>query len=133
MIQAAPDLTDHEPDCEADRHAADDVDDETPRRVPEREAARENRRDGEAIRDEGGRVVDQALALDQRCEPAWDAEPCCDRIRRDGVGGRDERAEHEADRPREARDGGMADGRNGDRRREHEPDREQRERTDVSP
>ena len=55
-----------------------------------------------AVGDERGRVVDQALALDQRDEPSRQPEPRRDRGRRDGVGGRDDRADHEADRPGEA-------------------------------
>ena len=65
-------------------------------------------------------------------EAARDAQSFGDRGRRNRVGGRDERAEHEADGPRQPRDGLMADSRDRERRREHEADRQQRERADVS-
>ena len=102
MIHSAPDLAKHESDGESDRHAARDVHDEMPGGVPEREAAGHHRSDGESIRDERGRVVDQALALDQCGEPPRDAEARGDRVRRDRVGRCDERAEHEANRPGES-------------------------------
>ena len=125
VIHPAPDLAKHEPDGETDRDAARDVDDEMPRRVPEREAAGHHRRDGEAIRNEGGRVVDEALALDQRGEPPRNAETRRDRVRRHRIGRCDECTEHEADRPGEPGDCGMADRRDREHRDEHKSDRKQ--------
>ena len=99
MIESPPHLADHEADGEPDRDPADHVDGEPPRSVPEREAARHDRGDREAVGDEGGRVVDQALALDQGHEPARQAEAGRDRRRGDGVGRRDDRADHERHGP----------------------------------
>ena len=54
-----------------------------------------------------------------------------DRRRRDGVGRRDDRAEHERGLPRHARDDRVDADRDRDARRQHEADRQQRDRRDV--
>ena len=104
VVEPAPDLPQMtKPTASPIAIPPEHVDDEAPGRVPEREGAGQHRGDGEAVGDERGRVVDQALALDQRDEPARQPEPRGDRRRRDRVGRRDDRAEHEAHRPRQAR------------------------------
>ena len=109
----------------------DHVHAEPPGRMPEREAARHDGRDGEAVGHERRGVVDQALALDQRHEPAREAEAGADRRRRDGIGRRHDGADHEADRPRQASDHGVADRGHHEHRREHEAHREQGDRPRI--
>ena len=77
----------HDPaDGEADRHAAEDVEHERHSRLPERERAADRCDDRDAVRDERGPVVDEALALDDRDDPPRHAEAMHDRRRRDRVG-----------------------------------------------
>ena len=64
-----------------------------------RERPGHDRGDRDAVEHEARAVVDQALALDDRHELARHAQPARDRRRRDRVGGRDDRAEHEGARP----------------------------------
>jgi hypothetical protein len=85
----------------------------------------QNGRHCKPIRDERGRVIDEALALDQRRDPARNPQTRRNRVGRDGVGRCDECAEHEADRPRQTRDRCVTDRGNGKRRGEYESDREQ--------
>ena len=68
-----------------------------------RERAGDDRRDGDAVGDQRRRVVDQALALEDRDDPARDAEPAQDRGRRHGVGRRDDGAQGERRRPLQRR------------------------------
>ena len=127
VVDASADLPQDVADRETDRHSPDDVHREAPGRVPEREASRHHGGDGEAVGDERGRVVDQALALDQRHEPARDAEARGDRRRRHRIGGCDDGADHEADGPGEAADQGVAHRSHREHRREHEAQGEQRD------
>src|ERR687883_494630 len=48
-----------------------------------------------SVEDERGGVVHEALALDDGHDAAWNAEPARDRGRRDRVGRRDDRPQHE--------------------------------------
>ena len=124
LSRRAPELA-HEPaDDETHEHAAAHADDEQAAGVDERERAGHDRRDGDAVQDEPAAVVHEALALDDRHELAWDAEPPGDRRRRERVGRRDDRAEDECAGPREVVDDGVRDDRDADGRDDHEPDRE---------
>ena len=76
------------------------------------------------VEDEGGAVVDQALALEDVDDPARDRLAAGDRGRRDWVGRRHDRAERERRRPREVVDHGVRHDRDGRRRPDHEPDRQ---------
>jgi len=67
-----------------DGDPASDVEEETSGGGAEREAARDDCRNGKALGDESRAVVDKALALDQGDEPARKAEPLRDRRRRRG-------------------------------------------------
>ena len=121
VVDAAAHLAQHEADARAPMAMPPTTSSaEAPDRVPEREAAGRDRRDGERVGDERRRVVDQALALDQRHEPPRQAEPRADGRGRDGIGRRDDRADHEAHRPREAADRRVADRRDGEHGHEHE-------------
>ena len=74
----------------------------SPPRAERGERPGHDRGDRDAIEHEPGPVVDEALALDDRDELPRDAEPARDRGRRERVGGRDDRAQHERaahDRP----------------------------------
>ena len=93
---------DHGADRDPDRDPAGDHDDEVAARLEQAEAAGDHGGDGELVGDQRGRVVDQALALDDGHDPARHPEPAGDRGRGDRVGGGDDRAEHERLRPAEA-------------------------------
>jgi hypothetical protein len=82
-----------------------------------------NRPDASA-RDQGGAVVDEALALDQRDDPARQSEPLGDGGGRGRVGRRDDCPEHERARPAETRDHHVGDRGHDQHRRQHEPDGE---------
>ena len=80
----------------------------------EREAAADGGGHRDAVGDERGRVVDQALALDDVDDPPRHAEPAQDRRGGDRVGGGDDRAERERRRPRDAVDQRVRDDRDRD-------------------
>ena len=65
--------------------------------------------DGDAVRDERGAVVQQALAVDEPDELAREPDALGDRGRRGRVGRRDDRAEHERGRPVEPGDDRVRD------------------------
>ncbi len=73
--------------------------DELPARLPEGEAAADDRRDGEAVEDEASGVVDHALALHDGDDAPGDAQPLHDRTGGDGIGRRDQRPQDERHRP----------------------------------
>ena len=73
-------------------------------------------RDRGAQRDQGGRVVEQRLALEDRDDPARQPDPAADRGRRHGVGRRDDRADRERQRPAEVRQQRVRDHRRPRRR-----------------
>jgi hypothetical protein len=107
------------------------VEEETARRLGQREAARDDGDDGEAVGDERGAVVDEALALDQRDQPAGKTQSSSDRGSRCRVRGRDDRSEHEGLGPAEAGDHGVGDDRDRQHRGQHEADGEERDRANV--
>ena len=116
-----------------DQHAARRGQDELPQRRREREDTRHDRRDRGPIEHERRGVVDQALALEDGHDPIGDAQASGDGTGGDGVGRRDDGAEGDRRRPAqpghdEARDGGDHRGRG-----QHQPDREQRDRTQIGP
>ena len=130
IVQASADLSEHVSDRKADGDPSHDSPDEARRRVHERERTGDDGGDGELEEDERRAVVDQALALDHRQRPARDAEPPADRCRRDRVGRRHDRSEHERSRPRQA------DHRVHDSRDRHscccnQPEREERDRPKI--
>ena len=131
VVEPAAHGGDDRADADADRDPADRADDELAARLQQAEAAGDDGRHRELVGDEGGAVVDQALALDDRDDPVRDAQLAADRGRRDGIGGRDDRAEDERRRPVEA-EHVVGDGGDADHRRQDEPDRKQRDRPDVS-
>ena len=133
IVEALAHLGDHPADGEADRGAAEAGVDELRTGLPGAEAAGEHGRDRDLVGDQRGRVVDQRLALDDRHDAARDAEAPGDRGRGDGVGGGDDRAEHERGGPRHAVDHRVGDHRDAAGGGEHEPDRERADRPDVLP
>ena len=74
VLHAAVDLRDQPADDEPDRDAARRDEREAAGRVREREAAGRDGREREAVGDQAGRVVDQALALEDGDDPARDLE-----------------------------------------------------------
>ena len=90
----------HEPaDADPPGDLADDDRRESARRLRRREHPEAHRGDREAIEHQRGRVVGEPLALEDDEQPAGNREPARDRQRRERVGRRDDRAEHEAERP----------------------------------
>ena len=130
VVQYPPKPPDEVADREPDRDTADDIDEEVPGGVEEREAAGHDRGDGEAVRDERGAVVDEALTLEQPDQAPGQSQPLRDRGCGGRIGGRDDRAEHEGLCPAQA-DHGVGDPRDNHHRHQHEPDREQPDRTHV--
>ena len=106
-------------------------DDERHARVERRERAEDDGRDGDAVEDEGRGVVDQALALQDRDDPAGHAQAAQHGRRRDGVRRGHDRPQRERRRPLELLDEQARDEPDGDRREQHEPDRELADGPDV--
>ena len=95
------DLPHHVPHREPDRDARDRVQDQPPAGLPEREGPGRHRDDGDAVEHERGRVVDEALALDDRDDAPRRAQPPGDRGGGNRVGRRDDGPQHERRRPRQ--------------------------------
>jgi len=131
VVDPSPHLAEDEADGESDCDAAGDVEQKAAGGAGEREAAGDDGGDGDPVGDEGGAVVDEALALDEGDQPAREAEPLGDRARGSRVGGRDDGAEHEGGRPGEPGDGGVRDGGDREHRREDQPDRKERDLAHV--
>jgi hypothetical protein len=117
---------DRQPECDL---AADDGDENQYGRA-ERKRAERHRGDGEAVQDQRGGVVGEALALDHDHGPPRQAKPAGDRQRCDLVGRRDDGAEDEADRPIPAEEE-MHDRRDRHRRERHAAEREQADGANV--
>ena len=124
VVQPLPHLGDDPADGEPERRAADAGVEELGAGLPGGEAAGEHGGDRDLVGDQRGRVVDQRLALDDRHDPAGDADAARDRGGGDGVGGGDDRAEDEGGGPRHVVDHGVGDERDRERGRQHQPDRE---------
>lgn len=127
------DPRDHDADSEPDEDSAHPGDEEVAGRLHERERPRDDRGDRHAVGDERRRVVHETLALEDRDDRLRDREVARHAERRDGVGRRDDRSEHEGRGPRELGHERVRDDRDGGRRREDEPDREERDREEVAP
>ena len=84
-----------------------------------------------AERDQCGRVVEQRLALEDRHDPAGQPDPAADRGRGDGVRRRDDGADREGDRPRDAGQQQVRHQPDPERRERDQPDREQQDRPPV--
>ena len=121
-MAAGPD--DEPADREADGDPANGPDDELQAGLPDREHPCNHGGDGDAVGDDARRVVDQALALQDRDNAAGDAEALGDRGRGDGVGGGDDRPEDEGRRPRKPGDG-VDHGGDHEGRHQHQPYREE--------
>ncbi len=132
VVDPLADLSDHPPDGEADRDAARDVDEELDCGPAGRDALADRRRHRDLVGDEGARVVDEALALDDVDQAARSADPPHDCGRGDRVGRRDDRAERERDGPWQA-DHVVRDHRDHTGGHEDEPDRGHRDCAGVGP
>jgi hypothetical protein len=88
--------------------------------------------EGDAIADEGGSVVDEALPLDQVDHPPGDAQATHDGGGRHRVGGRDDGAKDEGHGPGQVEDG-MREGRHRGHRGQNETDRRQRQGAGIRP
>ena len=104
VLDARPDLRDHPPHRQADRPPAQHRDGEGRERPRTTERAPDRGRDGDSVDRQRGRVVQQALALEERHDPSRYGEPRDDGGRRDRVGRRDDRAERQRDGPWDAGD-----------------------------
>ena len=127
--QDVDDRADDKPDEDAtdrDRHERDDG-------VAEAERAGGGRGDREAVGDDRRRVVEEALALKHGDQPLRKAQPVSDRCRRDGVGRRYDRAQRDGGRERHARHQPRNDHGHGERGREHQAQRQQRDRPSLPP
>ena len=131
VVQAAANPRDHCSEGDADADAADDRDDEVEARVDDAEAAGDDSGNRELVGDEGGAVVDQALALDDRDDAPGNAKAPSDRRRGDGIGRGDDRAENERFGPAEV-ECGMSHHRDDAHRRQHQADRQQADLADVA-
>ena len=132
IIETPSDLADHVSHCQAQRHTAGGGQQELEAGVEQRERPLDRRHDGDAVRDQGGRVVDQALALDQVDDAAGGAQPAHDGGRRDRVRGRDDRPQGECHGPRQV-EHQMPRHRHQHRRDQHEPNRRERQGAGISP
>ena len=130
VVEPAPDLGDHEADHQPDRDPAGGRAHELEPRVERREAAAHRGGHGHPVGHERGRVVHEALALDDVHEPARGAELAHDRRGGHRIGRRDDRAEREGQRPREP-DRLVPDHGDGPDRHEHQADRRHRDRAQV--
>ena len=124
---------DEKADDQADRDPSDDAPHEPPGRLPDRERSRDHRRHRDAVQDERRSVVHEALAFDDGDGAPRHSQPAHDRGGRERIGRRNHCAEDEGRAPGHVVDHRVRD--DGDRghRREHEPDRERADRTDVLP
>ena len=122
VADPAADLGDDVADGEPDRDPAGDRAEELEHRARGRDALPHGRRDRDLVGDQGRRVVDQALALEDVDDSPRRADALKDRCGRDRVRGRDDRPERERDRPREL-DHLVGNDGDGRRRDQHEPDR----------
>ncbi len=96
LVQAAPDEDGDEADDQSERGRDDDGVGEVAERSGNVEAARHRergRRDRGAQQHEGGGVVDETLAFEDREQARRQAEPFADRGRGDDIGRADDRAE----------------------------------------
>ena len=133
IVEPAAHLADHQPTPSPKRDA-------TARNAPRnasptyarRERPGDDGRDGDAVADEAGPVVDQALPFDDRDElAAGRPTVVAIAVAASGIGRRDDRAEHERGGPREIVDE-VRDDRHDDGRRDHEADREQTDRPTLT-
>jgi hypothetical protein len=99
VVQPPADPAQHDPREQPDRDAAHAGEHEPRRRPRPRERPGHHRRGREAVDRQRRPVVREVLALDDRHDPARHAEAPDDLRGRDGVGGGDDRAEHERDAP----------------------------------
>ena len=86
--------------------------------------ARDGDADGGGVKNERRRIVQETLALDDRDQVPRNPQALENRRRRELVGRRDDRTEHERHRPTEVADDGMGDDRDHDRGRRHQADRQ---------
>ena len=89
--------------------------------------------DGEAVHREGGRVVHEALALEDDHEPARKVQPAGDRGGGDRVGRGDDGAERDRHRPAQLGHQGNRHDRDRHGRGDHQADGQQGDRPDVAP
>ena len=101
VVDPAPDLGDQESDHQPDRDPAGGRSHELEPRVERREAPAHRGGHGHPVGHERGRVVHEALALDDVHEPARGADLAHDRRGGHRIGRRDDRAERKGQRPRE--------------------------------
>ncbi len=131
IVQPTADLADHPSHDEPQRHAAHAADDEACAGIEQREGSAHGSRHGDAVGDQRGSVVDEALALDQVDDPTRSAEAAHDRRCCDRVGGGDDGAQRERHGPGQIEHVVAGEGDQYDRD-QHEPDGRQGERPRVA-
>src|ERR1700674_1067445 len=98
-----------------------------------REEASDSSDDCQPIYHQGGRVVDEAFALEDTYERPRNVQRPHDRKHGYRIRGRDDRTERDRGRPSERWMEPVRDGRDGCRRDEHQDDRETEDRADLAP
>ena len=130
IVHPAPQAQHQPADADTPEDFADDDGDERSRGLTEREHAGAHRGDREPIEDERGGVVGQSLPFEHDQDAPGKLHPAQDRQRRHGVRRRDDRAQHETHRPRQAEEPmGCRRNRHGG---EHDAShRQERDRTQI--
>ena len=133
-IREAPvDLAKDHPDHDPHGHPADGSHDEVRDRGAGFETLGQDRHDSRAVGDQRDGVVQQALALEDRDDPARDVEAPEDRGRGDGVGRRHDGSEGERAGPAQAGDQRVGDHADRADREQHEADGQERDGPGIGP
>lgn len=98
--------------------------------VPEKRPG-DHRPDRRPVEDERRRIIDQAFALQNGHEPAWNAQVAGDGRRGHRIGRRNDRTDNYRRRPIHAGDDGMRQPGHHSRRGEDQPDGQQTDRTEI--
>jgi hypothetical protein len=123
----------HDADQQADDDSAQHREEEQPRRLAGHEAAGDDGRDGHPEEHKGRGVVDQALPLENRDQAMRDAQRSGDRGHGHGIGGRDDRAQHEGGGPAQPRDDRPGHDGDGDCCGGHQAHGEEHDRAQIRP
>ncbi len=123
----------HQPaNANAPHQFAGDNGGEHRRRLAQRKHPGADRGHGKAIKHQRRGIIRQAFAFEYDEDAPGQLHPARDRKRRNGVGRRNDRAQHESDRPGKAQHP-MRRRSGGDRRERHASESEQRDRPQIKP
>ncbi len=132
VLQPAHDEHPHRADDRAHGEPAERQRDEAANGGSRAERAREGRRDREPEQHEPGRVVEQALALEDDRQSVGQAHPLQHRTRRDGVRRRNDGAERTAGGPGQGGQERVRDDGHDDRRAHHRADGQRQDADEVA-